>query len=88
MLNELNETTCKGLLTDAGGLGLMVAVTPLGGDKEKVPKLLQTLYKNGMISFSCGKDPVRLRFLIPAILQDKDIEAAKKILEKSILELK
>lgn len=88
MLNELNETTCKGLLTDAGGLGLMIAVTPFGGDKDKVPKLLQTLYKNGLMAFNCGKDPMRLRFLVPAVMQDKDIEVAKKVLEKSILELK
>lgn len=87
MLNELNTTTCKGLLTDAGGLGLMVAVTPFDGNKDKVNKLLQVLYKNGLMSFGCGKDPLRLRFLIPAVMQDKDIEVAKKILEKSILEL-
>lgn len=88
MLNELNETTCKGLLQDAGGLGLMIAVTPLEGNKEKVTKLLQVLYKNGLMSFSCGKDPLKIRFLIPAVMQDKDIEVAKKILEKSILECK
>jgi len=28
MLNDLNATTCKGLLREAGGMGLMVAVTP------------------------------------------------------------
>jgi 4-aminobutyrate aminotransferase-like enzyme len=86
MLNELNETTCKGLLQDAGGLGLMIAVTPLDGTKDKVNKLLQVLYKNGLMSFGCGKDPLRLRFLVPAVIQDKDIEVAKKIIEKSILE--
>lgn len=86
-LNHLNETTCKGLLTDAGGLGLMIAVTPFSGDKDKVSKLLQVLFKNGLIGFSCGKDPVRLRFLIPAIIEDKDIDLAMKILEKSILEI-
>ena len=65
----------------------MVAVTPLDGSKDKVNKLLQVLYKNGMIAFSCGRDPYRLRFLLPAILQEADIEAASKILEKSILEM-
>ncbi len=86
MLNELNETTCKGLLQDAGGLGLMIAVTPLDGSKDKTTKLLQVLFKNGVMSFGCGKDPFRLRFLIPAIMEDKDILVAKKIIEKSILE--
>ncbi|MES2964693.1 MAG: aminotransferase class III-fold pyridoxal phosphate-dependent enzyme [Bdellovibrionota bacterium] len=87
MLNRLNETTCKGQLKDAGGLGLMVAVTPLDGTKDAVTKLLFGLFKNGLIAFSCGRDPYRLRFLIPAVMETKDIETAGKILEKSILEM-
>ncbi len=87
MLNRLNETTCKGLLQDAGGLGLMIAVTPLDGSKDAATKLLYTLYKNGLIAFSCGRDPYRLRFLIPAIVDSKDIQLAGEIIEKSILEL-
>jgi acetylornithine/N-succinyldiaminopimelate aminotransferase len=39
-----------------------------------------------MVAFNCGKDPVRVRFLIPAVIQDKDIDVAKKIIEKSMLE--
>jgi 4-aminobutyrate aminotransferase-like enzyme len=86
MLNELNETTCKGLLRDAGGLGLMMAVTPLDGKKEQVEALLKKLLANGLIAFSCGKDPVRLRFLVPAIIKDEELMVAKKIIEKSLLE--
>ncbi len=87
MMNRLNETTCKGQLREAGGMGLMVAATPLDGSKDKVNKLLQVLYKNGMIAFSCGRDPYRLRFLLPAIMNTKDVELAGKILETSILEM-
>jgi 4-aminobutyrate aminotransferase-like enzyme len=87
MLNRLNETTCKGLLQDASGLGLMVAVTPLDGTKDAVTKLLFQMYKNGLIAFSCGRDPYRLRFLIPAVIESKDIEVAAKIIEKSIQEI-
>ena len=87
MLNELNEGSCKGLLREAGGLGLMVAVTPLDGSKDKQNALLKLLYKNGLICFGCGSDPYRIRFLLPAILTSKDIGVAKKIIEKSVLEL-
>jgi 4-aminobutyrate aminotransferase-like enzyme len=87
MLNRLNETTCKGRLREAGGMGLMVAVTPLDGSKDAVTKLLYSLYKNGLVGFSCGRDPYRLRFLIPAIVESKDIELAGKIIEKSVLEM-
>lgn len=87
MLNELNTTTCKGQLRDAGGLGLMMAVTPLDGSKDKVNQLLQILFRNGLVAFSCGRSPYRLRFLVPAIMGSTDIQVAKGILEKSILEM-
>lgn len=87
MLNELNETTCKGLLRDAGGMGLMVAVTPMDGSKEKVEKLMHTLFKNGLICFTCGRGTYRLRFLIPMVMTSADIQVAKNIFEKSIQEM-
>ena len=86
MLNELNQTTCKGKLQDAGGMGLMIAVTPFDGKKEQVDALLKKLFEKGMIAFNCGKEPVRVRFLIPAIFTDADIQVAKQILESAILE--
>ncbi len=88
MLNDLNENECKGLLRDAGGLGLMIAVTPLDGTKDKVNALLQKMFQNGLMAFSCGKTPVRLRFLIPAVTTEKDIDVVKELLKKSILEMK
>lgn len=87
MLNRLNQTTCKGLLRDAEGMGLMVAVTPLDGSSQKVNELLQLLFKNGLMTFICGKGPYRLRFLLPAVLTEADIEVAGKVIEKSILEM-
>lgn len=86
MLNELSEGSCKGLLSDAGGLGLMVAVTPYDGSKQRTEDLIKRLYNNHLIAFSCGKDPYRIRFLLPAVLQDKDIMVARRIIEKSLLE--
>lgn len=86
-LQRLNEGSCKGLLKDAGGLGLMVAVTPLDGTKEKVEALIQKLFQNGLITFSCGRGPYRLRFLIPAVTSSKQIQEALAIIEKSVLEM-
>ncbi len=85
-LNKLNETTCKGLAQDAGGMGLMIAFTPLDGKKDSVNSFLNRLFHNGVIAFPCGKDPVRARFLVPAIVQDEDIDFALKAIEKTLLE--
>lgn len=85
-INQLNEGTCKGLVRDAGGMGLMIAFTPYDGKKEQVEALVKKLFNNGIIAFSCGKDPVRIRFLVPAIIQDSEIDLALQIVEKTILE--
>jgi len=87
-LQELCQGTCKGYLEDPEGLGLMVAVTPFGGDRAKVMELLKVLFENGLIAFGCGKNPFRLRFLLPAILTENDIGEACKVIEKTILQLK
>lgn len=86
MLSSLQLGSCKSLIKDFGGLGLMIAMTPYDGSKERVMKLLQTLFKNGIVAFSCGHSPYKVRFLLPLILEDRHIEEVKNILEKSLLE--
>ncbi len=88
LLQELCQGSCKGLLADPEGMGLMVAVTPFSGNREKIIKLLHLMYDKGFIAFGCGKDPFRLRFLIPATVATKDLKLACKVIEESILELK
>ena len=87
-LQDLCQGSCKGLLQDPEGLGLMIAVTPFSGERAKVISLMKKMFHNGLIAFGCGKDPFRLRFLVPAIMEDHDISVAMGIIEKSILELK
>lgn len=85
-LEQLAKTTCTGKIADASGLGLMMAFTPLDGKKDTVDKLLKKLFQKGLIAFSCGKDPVRLRFLVPAIIENHEIELGLKIIEESLIE--
>lgn len=84
--NKLNETTCKGKVQDAGGMGLMIAFTPFDGKKEQVDPFLKKLFANGVIGFTCGKDPLRARFLVPACIQNEEVDLALSIVEKTILE--
>ncbi len=84
--NKLNQTTCAGKVQDAGGMGLMIAFTPFDGKKEQVDAFLKKLFNNGVIAFPCGKDPVRARFLVPAIIQDAEIDLALKVIEQTIIE--
>ncbi len=85
-IQKLNETTCKGKATDAGGLGLMIAFTPFDGKKEQVQALLKKMYSKGVMAFSCGKNPVRVRCLVPAIIKDEEISLALKVIEECLVE--
>ena len=87
MLRDLQQGSCRDLINDVGGIGLMVTMTPFDGNKDKVAKLLQKLFQNGLIAFSCGHGPFKIRFLLPAILEEKHIAEAKGILEKSLKEI-
>lgn len=88
VLFRLSRSSCKGWIRDIDGVGLMIAFTPFNGTKEEVLEMLKILFKNGLMAFFCGKDPYRIRFLLPAILEEKDIQFAGRILEKSCLEMK
>lgn len=87
MLRELADGSCKGLIHDADGLGLMVAFTPLDGSKEKQLAVAKKLFEKGVMAFGCGHDPYRIRFLLPAVLTDQDIQVTKGVLEETLQEL-
>ena len=84
--NRMNETSCRGKVQDAGGMGLMIAFTPFDGKKEQVDPFLRKLFDNGMVAFGCGKDPLRARMLVPACIEDKEIDLALSLIEKTILQ--
>lgn len=85
-LQRLGETTCQGTLTDIEGLGLMIAFTPLDGSKDAVNNYLKVLYKNGIVTLGCGRDPYRVRFLVPVVITEAQIDLALQVIEKSLIE--
>lgn len=85
-LKTIQQGSCKGLISEIEGIGLMLAFTPMDGGKETVSQFLNTLFKNGIITLSCGRDPYRARFLIPMVIKDQQIQEALKIIEKTLIE--
>ena len=68
-----------------GGTGGMMRLTPFGGDKERIGRLLQNLFEDGVIAFSCGHGPYHLRFLPPiGVMQPEHFGEVFAILEKSM----
>lgn len=67
------------------GLGAMVAFTPFDGEAQRVIQFGKDLFQAGVISFICGKDPTRIRFLAPVgAVQPQDIDTVTQILEKTL----
>lgn len=75
-----------GLIEGPYGIGGMIAFTPLKGNNEKVTKLVQTLFEKGVITFTAGSDPTRVRLLIPLLaITEEDIKNVLKIIEEALL---
>ena len=85
-LKNLEE---ESLLSDIEGWGLMIGATPLEGRPKQVSRLLQTLFQKGLICFSCGQgEKKRLRFLLPAVVEDHHLDQATSILRETLYEVK
>ena len=65
------------------GIGAMVIFTPLGGEDQRVAQFIQDLFQAGIISFSAGNSPTRVRFLIPGgVMTLEDVDSVMQIVEK------
>ena len=81
VFKELKE---KLLIKDYDVFGLMSAFTLKESSRENTQKFLQKLFHQGVIALSCGKNPFRVRFLVPAIIQPADIIAFREVLLKTL----
>ena len=88
-VSRLKSLEEESLLSRIEGWGLMIGATPLEGRPEQVSRLLHILFQKGLLCFSCGQGDIkRLRFLLPAVTEDKHLNQAIHILRESLLELK
>jgi 4-aminobutyrate aminotransferase-like enzyme len=86
-LQELMKNELKGKIGEVRGIGLMVSFQIGDGSKELIFKVLNTFFKNGLICYKGGKDPARIRFLIPLSITEDHIEEIFKIIKDSINEV-
>ena len=86
-LEKLSTTSCRGKINYYGGIGTMISFEVGQSDKESTVTFIKSLYQNGIIAFMAGKDPVRVRLLLPLSLTDEHIKEIFSIIEKTILDL-
>jgi len=70
------------------GMGGMIAFTPFAGTADDAKKVALALYDAGVISFICGSNPTRIRFLMPiGAVTDEEIDAVSAIVEATMAKL-
>lgn len=68
------------------GIGSMIAFTPFKGEPQSVMNFVHALFDEGVMSFTAGVNPTRVRFLVPAgAVTSTDIDAVIKIIETVLL---
>ena len=82
------QISTNGLLQGPFGTGMMVAFTVYKGDKDKSIAFTKKLFDNGLIVFTAGEDPTRVRMLLPSGgITFEDIDQAALIIENTIKEM-
>ncbi|MBQ26730.1 MAG: acetylornithine aminotransferase [Nitrospiraceae bacterium] len=67
------------------GFGGMIAFTPFGGNPQKAAQLVRALFEAGVLCFTGGNQPARIRFLVPyGAVRYEDIDAVTVIVEQTI----
>lgn len=70
------------------GVGAMVAMTVFEGDAKKSQDFTYKLFDAGVISFTAGDAPTRIRFLMPVgAIEEHHIKAVSQIIEKVLGEI-
>lgn len=69
------------------GVGAMVGFSVYKGDPEKTVAFVKALFDAGVIAFTAGSMPMRVRFLPPiAVLDDNDYTIIGNVLEEVLLD--
>ena len=62
----------------------MHAFVPFDGSREVVADVLQVAFAEGLMVFSAGSNPAKIRMLLPLNTTDEELEAGFAILEKAL----
>jgi len=66
------------------GMGAMQAFVPFDGSAEVVKAVLEAAFEEGLLVWSAGAKPAKLRMLLPVNTSDEELESGFTILEKAL----
>jgi len=83
-LNKISKTN-PDHLCGPFGLGAMIGFTVFEGSAEKSKTFILNLFDAGVLAYTAGEDPVRVRFLMPmGCVTERDIDQVCKIIEETL----
>ncbi len=85
-LKKLSTGSCKGMLNNPSGIGTMIRFEVGDAGKDATLSFLRKLLDNGVVAFMAGKEPTRVRFLLPVTINEEHADAIIEIVEKTLKE--
>jgi acetylornithine/N-succinyldiaminopimelate aminotransferase len=70
--------------SDLSGVGSMHSFVPFDGSPEIVSAVLAAAFEEGLLVWSAGAKPGRIRLLLPVNVTDEELEAGFAMLEKAL----
>ncbi len=81
---ELLERRMPRAVGPRSGLGAMQAFVPWTGSPEVVGRVIRRAFEEGLLVFGAGRQPMKVRMLLPVNTTDEELEQGFAILEKSL----
>jgi 4-aminobutyrate aminotransferase-like enzyme len=75
---------CPAAVSRWDGIGAMHAFVPFDGRADVTDAVLRAAWDEGLLCFTAGANPARLRFLLPVNTTDEELEAGFAMLEKAL----
>lgn len=83
-LSHLAKTSGTDKIKKICGIGVMISFEVGDSSRKATANFLQELFTNGVIAFSAGANPTKVRFLLPLSITDEHIDEIFTILEKTV----
>ncbi|HEU4427501.1 MAG TPA: aminotransferase class III-fold pyridoxal phosphate-dependent enzyme, partial [Myxococcota bacterium] len=66
------------------GIGAMQAFVPFDGAPAVTNAILKAAFEEGLLVLGAGKDPMKIRMLLPVNVSDEELDAGFETLEKAL----
>ncbi|MGI9590154.1 MAG: aminotransferase class III-fold pyridoxal phosphate-dependent enzyme [Myxococcota bacterium] len=81
---EALRRRCPQIVGPRTGIGAMQAFVVFDGSAELTLAVLRAAHEEGLLAFSAGSDPMKIRILLPLNTTDEELETGLTMLEKAL----